>query len=65
MSYNAKIYMKQEGDELVVDGGKITSSGTQASHITDLGDSASGTEIATAVNAILAALEGVGIVADS
>lgn len=65
MSYNAKVYMKQGGDELVVDGGKITSSGTQASHIADIATDASGTEIATAVNAILAALEGVGIVADA
>ena len=64
--YNAKVYMKQGGDELVVDtGGKITAAGTQASHIADIADDANGAAIAAAVNAILAALEGVGIVASS
>lgn len=64
MSYNTKVYMKQGGDELVVaSGGKITAAGTQASHVTDLADAADGAAIATAVNAILAALEGVGILA--
>jgi len=38
---------------------------TQASHITDLATDANGTAIATAVNAILAALEDVGILADA
>ena len=38
---------------------------TQASHITDIATDANGTAIATAVNAILAALEDVGILADS
>jgi hypothetical protein len=62
--YNAKVYMEQGGDELVVAaGGKITAAGTQASHIADLTDAADGAAIATAVNAILAALEGVGILA--
>jgi len=86
MSYNAKVYMKQGGDELVVDGGKITSSGTQASHIADLAittdltgvdtgtdmTAAQATQIEadlaaveTKLNAILAALEGVGITASS
>ena len=66
MSYQPKVYRKQGGDELVVaSGGKITDDGTQASHITDIDNDATGTEIATAVNAILAALEGVGIVAAS
>jgi len=37
MSYNAKVYMKQGGDELVIaSGGKITAAGTQASTIADL-----------------------------
>ena len=64
--YNAKVYMEQGGDELVVAaGGKITAAGTQASHIADLTGAADGAAIATAVNAILAALEGVGIVASS
>ena len=66
MSYNAKVYMKQGGDELVIDtGGKITKGGTQASHIADLKDNATGTEIAAAVNAILKALEDVGILKSS
>lgn len=85
MSYNAKVYMKQGGDELVVDtGGKITAGGTQASAIANLTITAdlSGIKtetpmtaeqaaalgadlaaIATKLNAILAALEGVGILA--
>lgn len=64
MSYNTKIYFKQGGDEMVIDaGGKITAAGAQATAIADLTSSASGTEIAAAVNAIIAALEGVGIVA--
>jgi len=64
--YNAKVYMKQGGDELVVAaGGKITAAGTQASHIADLGDNATGAQIAAAVNAILKALEDVGILKSS
>ena len=64
--YNAKVYMKQGGDELVVAaGGKITAAGTQASHIADIGNDATGTQIATAVNAILKALEDVGILKSS
>ncbi len=66
MSYETKIYKKQGGGELVVEsGGKITKAGTQAAHIADLANDANGTAIATTVNAILAALEGVGIVASS
>ena len=87
MSYNAKVYMKQGGDELVVDtGGKITAAGTQANHIadvaitTDLTGVKDGTymtadqaaaivadfnSIKTKMNAILAALEGVGILKTS
>lgn len=83
--YNAKVYMKQGGDELVVDtGGKITAAGTQASTIANLAITAdltgvdTGTDmtaaqaaalgvdlaaIATKLNAVLAALEGVGILA--
>ena len=75
MSYSAKVYMKQGGDELVVDGGKITvesggiidvaaggmikAAGTQAAHIAD----ASGTVSVEAFNAVLKALEDVGILA--
>ena len=78
MSHNASNYNKQGGDETViggvltlagscnvVPGGKITEAGTQAAHIASITDSATGSEIATAVNAILAALEGVGITASS
>jgi len=84
MSYSAKVYMKQGGDELVVNGGKITAAGTQASTIANLAITANlagidtGTDmtaaqaaalgvdlaaIATKLNAVLAALEGVGILA--
>lgn len=78
MSYNASNYNKQGGAEAVIGGvltlagsinvatgGKITKGGTQASHIADLGDSATGAQIATAVNAILKALEDVGILKSS
>jgi len=85
MSYNAKIYNKQGGDELVIeDGGKITEAGIQASTIDDLTITADltgvadGTDmtatqasaietdlaaVAAKLNAVLAALEGVGILA--
>jgi len=88
MSYNAKVYMKQGGDELVVDtGGKITAAGTQANTIANLTITANlaginGTDtfmsaeqaaalgadlaaIATKMNAVIAALEGVGILKTS
>ena len=69
--YSAKVYMEQGGEKLVnggeisVDGGIITAAGTQANHITDLTDQAGGAAIATAVNAILKALEDVGILKSS
>ncbi len=72
MSYNAKNYVEQGGDVTVVGGelnvaagGKISKAGTQANHIADITNDATGTQIATAVNAILAALEGVGILKTS
>ena len=72
MSYNAKNYVEQGGDVTVIGGelnvaagGKISKAGTQANHIADIGNEATGTQIATAVNAILAALEGVGILKTS
>jgi len=78
MSYNASNYNAQGGAEAVIGGaltlsgainvatgGKITKAGTQASHIADLGDSATGAQIAAAVNAILKALEDVGILKSS
>ena len=69
---NVKNYIEQGGDVTVIggelniaSGGKISKAGTQANHIADIGNEATGTEIATAVNAILAALEGVGILKTS
>ena len=82
MSYNAKVYMEQGGEKLVVnggeisiDGGKITvesggiidvaaggmmkAAGTQAAHIDDATDTVS----VAAFNAVLKALEDVGILA--
>lgn len=71
---NVKNYRKQGGDEWVVegevniDGGEITNSGTQASAIANVDASVSGAddndhnEVAGAVNSILAALRGVGII---
>lgn len=64
----AKVRMRAGGDELdVAPGGKITADGTQAAHIADVptAGSATAADNATAINAILAALEGVGITASS
>lgn len=64
---NVKNYKEQGGEvqviegELRISGGKITANGTQAAHIPD---AASGTEVTT-INAILKALENVGILASS
>ena len=69
---NVKNYIEQGGEKTVIggelniaSGGKITAAGTQANHIADIANDANGTAIATAVNAILAALEGVGILKTS
>ena len=69
---NVKNYIEQGGEKTVIGGelnvaagGKISKAGTQANHIADIGNEATGTQIATAVNAILAALEGVGILKTS
>jgi hypothetical protein len=69
---NVKNYIEQGGEKTVIDGelaigatGKISKAGTQANHIADIANDANGTAIATAVNAILAALEGVGILKTS
>lgn len=66
------------GELKIVSGGKITNAGTQASHVTDAkvnyttGDLDAESEIIAAfnttngkINSILAALEGVGILASS
>lgn len=67
---NVKNYIEQGGEKTVIggelniaSGGKITAAGTQANHIADIANDADGTAIATAVNAILKALEDVGILA--
>ena len=69
---NVKNYIEQGGEKTVIGGelnvaagGKISKAGTQANHIADIANNADGTAIATAVNAILAALEGVGILKTS
>lgn len=70
-----KIYKDLEGNRQVIDsggeikivpGGKITNDGTQSSKITDPSDGATiDAEARTAINAIIDALEGVGITAGS
>ena len=55
-------------EELRIDaGGKITNAGTQAAHIANVATAGSATAAgnATAINAILAALRGVGVLASS
>jgi len=77
MSYNAKVYQKQGGEQLVVasggsikieTGGSIVpNSGTQATAISDVptAGSAAAADNATAINSILAALRGAGIIASA
>lgn len=63
-----KVTRPQGGDELRVDsGGKITNAGTQAGAIADVATAGSATAAAnaTAINSILAALRGVGVIASS
>ena len=78
-SYNTGVYREQGGDSLIVDAsGVIKANGTQASNITAASESHSlnatfsNTEAQDAldalggtINAIIAALEGVGITASS
>ena len=47
----------------VATGAMIVANGTQAAAITNIANDANGTAIATAVNGILAALRGTGIIA--
>lgn len=73
MTYSAQVYREQGGDKLVIDatgeirvnaGGKITDDGVQASAISNVtGGATQDAEARTAINAILAALRGVGIIA--
>lgn len=70
MSYNTKVRLPQGGDRLEVDatnGGAITpATGTQAGAIANVsGGSTVDAEARAAVNSILAALRGVGIIASS
>lgn len=66
---NVKNYKEQGGEvqviggELNIAGGKITANGTQASAITDLATEADLAAVRAAVNEILAALRGAGIIA--
>jgi hypothetical protein len=72
-SYNGKVYRKQGGNELVVEsGGKITAAGTQAAHIANATGAAGANptqaeyaDLVAKFNAVLVALEGVGITAAS
>lgn len=67
-TYNTLVGLALGGGELFVKaGGKITADGTQAANIADVptGVSATAADNATAINAIIAALEGVGILASS
>jgi hypothetical protein len=77
-TYQPKVYMADGGDEMVVaDGGKITADGTQASAVADATVNYTGTNLTTdnlvagainatntKINSIIAALEGVGILAE-
>ena len=74
MTYQAKVYRKQGGNELVIaSGGKITAAGTQATAIADETALTGGEDPTEAeynallvkFNAVLAALRGVGIIAAS
>jgi hypothetical protein len=66
MSANTKISLPQGGDQIdVATGGRITANGTQAAAITSVPTAGSATAAAnaTAINSILAALRGVGVIA--
>lgn len=74
-TYSPLVYSKQGGDELVVasggevnveSGGKITADGTQASNIASITTTGTfSTGICAKIEAIRAAVEGVGITATS
>lgn len=74
MSYNTSNYTEQGGAKTVIggelqiaSGATITAAGTQAGAINDVATAGSATAAAnaTAINAILAALRGAGIIASS
>lgn len=67
-TYNGKV-VREDADTLAVKsggvvnietGGIIKANGTQANHIANIANDANGTAIATAVNAIITVLEGIG-----
>jgi hypothetical protein len=63
-----KVSRPQGGEEIRIDtGGKITAAGVQAAHIANVttGGGSGSAGNATAINAILVALRGVGILAPS
>ena len=67
--HNTKNYREQGGEkwvvggELQIAGGKITpANGVQPNTITNIANDATGTQIATAVNAIITALIGAGVI---
>lgn len=75
---NVQVYKEQGGATMVVGatgeievvaGGKITDDGTQAAHIADVATTGTYADdddaIVAAINSIIAALEGVGILATS
>lgn len=77
-TYDPKVYRKQGGEEIVIasggainveTGGEIQANGTQASTIADVSVTGTyatdDTPIETAINAIIAALKGAGIIASS
>lgn len=75
-TYQTKVYDKLGGDQMVVasggsinveTGGQILANGTQAAAITDVATAGSATAAAnaTAINSILAALRGAGIIASA
>ena len=73
-TYSPLVYMQQGGDVMVVKSGGeinieagaiITSAGTQAANLADLATAATNAQIATAVNTLIAAVEGAGILATS
>lgn len=75
MSQQGNVYREQGGNVLTIasggsidveSGGKIVAAGTQAAHIANAtGGTYSATGAQATINAILAALEGVGILATS
>ena len=76
MTFNTKVHMEQGGGTLTVEsggaidikaGGKVFAGGVQAGAISDVDTAGSATAAAnaTAINAILAALRGAGIIAAS